>query len=553
MTTRPFAIAAAAALLAASGYGLFLLGERHATAMPAAAAAKPAASAPAAVPQTLAEGQAATQRHLAAGLKAGDIDPANGRRILYYHDPMVPGNRFDAPGKSPFMDMVMTPVYADGGADAGTVAVSPRIQQNLGVRTAVVTEGSLSSELSAVGSIAFNERDQDVVQARATGFVERLHVRATLDPIAKGQALADLYVPDWIAAQEEFLSLQRMPSPDLAALRDGARQRMRQVGMSDEQIRLVESTGKTQPRMTLRAPIGGVLVELNAREGMTVMPGATLFRINGLGSVWAVADVPETQAAGLRPGAKVRARSGAFAGTDFDGKVQAILPQVDPATRTLKARVELANPGGRLVPGMFVTMLFTQPSSDKAVLIPSEALIQTGKRSVVLLAEDGGHFRPVDVQAGAEVGGQTQVLRGLRPGQRVVVSSQFLVDSEATLKGVETRLAAPATNDTAAGPPPPPSASAVRPQAPAASVLAARYEATAKVEAIGPGALTLSHTAIPALGWDPMTMDFKRPPGALPAGLAVGDRVSFEFTLAADHSAQLTRVTRLGAAPGSKQ
>jgi Cu(I)/Ag(I) efflux system membrane fusion protein len=551
MTTRPFAIAAVAAILAASGYGLFLFGERHAASMPAspALATTPAASAPGAVPQTLAEGQAATQRHLAGGLKAGDIDPANGRRILYYHDPMVPGNRFDAPGKSPFMDMVMTPVYADGGADAGTVTVSPRIQQNLGVRTALVTEGSLSPELSAVGSIAFNERVQDVVQARATGFVEHLHVRATLDPVAKGQALADLYVPDWIAAQEEFLSLQRMPAPDLAALRDGARQRMRQVGMSDEQIRLVESTGRTQPRMTLRAPIGGVLVELNAREGMTVMPGATLFRINGLGTVWAVAEVPETQAAALRPGAKVRARSGAFAGTDFDGKLQAILPQVDPATRTLKARVELANPGARLVPGMFVTMQFTDPRPGKAVLIPSEALIQTGRRSVVMLAEDGGHFRPVDVQAGAEAGGQTQVLRGLEPGQRVVVSSQFLIDSEATLKGVEARLGEPANSALPAGSPLSSPASAAQPPVHAA---ATRYEATAKVEAIGQHALTLSHTAIPALGWDPMTMDFERPPGGLPAGLAVGDRVSFEFTLGDDHSARLTRVTRLGAAPGSK-
>ncbi|REV34523.1 efflux RND transporter periplasmic adaptor subunit, partial [Mycobacterium tuberculosis] len=139
----------------------------------------------------------------------------------------------------------------------------------------------------AAGSIAFNERDQAFVQARSTGYVEKLFVRATLDPVSKGQPLAELYVPDWVAAQEEFLSVRRMQGTDLAVLVDGARQRMRQVGMTDEQIRLVEHAGRVQPRITLVAPTSGVIVELTAREGMTVMPGATLFRINGLSTVWA--------------------------------------------------------------------------------------------------------------------------------------------------------------------------------------------------------------------------------------------------------------------------
>src|SRR5882672_6055014 len=198
------------------------------------------------------------------------MDPANGRKILYYHDPMVPGNKFDKPAKSPFMDMMLVPVYADGDSDQGKVTVSPRIQQNLGVRTAVVTEGKLMPQVATVGSIAFNERDQASVQARATGYVERLHVRATLDRVGKGQPLVDLYVPDWVAAQEEFLSLKRMEGTDVADLVNGARQRMRQAGMSEDQIRLVERTGKTQARTTIVAPIGGVVVELSAREGMTV-------------------------------------------------------------------------------------------------------------------------------------------------------------------------------------------------------------------------------------------------------------------------------------------
>ena len=434
----------AAATLAGGGYGLYSFGvKRGMTAAPMAAAAPASATppaAPGAAPQGVADGEDATRRHIQAGLKAGDVDPATGRRILYYHDPMVPGNKFDKPAKSPFMDMMLVPVYAGAEGDEGKVTVSPRIQQNLGMRTAQVVEGMLSPQVAAVGSIAFNERDQAVVQARATGYVERLHVRATLDRVAIGQPLAELHVPDWIAAQEEFLSVRRMQGTDLSGLVDAARQRMRQVGMSDGQIRLVESSGRTQPRITLTAPIGGVVTELTAREGMTVMSGAMLFRINGLSTVWANAEVPESQAALLRSGAKVQARSPAVPGVSFDGKVQVLLPEVNPATRTLKARVELANPGSRLVPGMSVTMNFMDTRPEKALLVPTEAVIQTGKRTVVMLAEDNGRFRPVEVEAGIESGGQTEIKRGLQAGQRVVVSSQFLIASEASLRGVEARL-----------------------------------------------------------------------------------------------------------------
>jgi Cu(I)/Ag(I) efflux system membrane fusion protein len=303
----------AAGLFGAGGYGLYMFGMQRGMGMAAGASGgtpsdSGGAVALAAGAQGAPEGEDATRRHIQAGLKAGDIDPVNGKKILYYHDPMVPGNKFDKPAKSPFMDMMLSPVFADGDADQGKVTVSPRIQQNLGVRTAAVTEGKLSPQVSAVGAIAFNERDQAIVQARATGYVERLLVRATLDRVAKGQPLAELYVPDWIAAQEEFLSVRRMQGTDLAVLVDAARQRMRQVGMNDEQIRLVENTGQTQPRITLVAPLGGVVVELMAREGMTVMSGMTLFRINGLSTVWANAEVPESQSALLRPGAKVQAR-----------------------------------------------------------------------------------------------------------------------------------------------------------------------------------------------------------------------------------------------------
>jgi membrane fusion protein, copper/silver efflux system len=543
MNKKLVAIAVAlAAVIAIGGYAAFELGMRRGSSMaaqsgPAAPATQAASASQGAVPQSIAEGEEATRRHIAAGIKAGDIDPVTGRKILYYHDPMVPGNKFDKPAKSPFMDMMLVPVYADGGTDQGNVTVSPRIQQNLGVRTALVTEGALSPQVAAVGSIAFNERTQAIVQARAAGFVERLYVRATLDRVGKGQPLVDIYVPDWVAAQDEFLSLRRMQGSDLAGLVNAARQRMRLAGMSEDQIRLVERTGRTQARTTIHAPVGGLVVELAVREGMAVMPGATLFRINGFSTVWANAEVPESQAALLRPGTKVRAQTPAAPGTWFEGQVQALLPDVSAATRTLKARVELANPRGQLVPGMFVSMQFMDTRPGKSILVPTEAVIQTGRRTLVMLAEDNGRFRPVEVQTGIESGGQTEITSGLQPGQRVVVSSQFLIDSEASLKGVEARL-----NQA-----PPP----------ATAASAARHEGEGRIEALGKDAITLSHGPIPSIKWGPMTMDFKPPaPNALPRNLQAGDRITFEFYMDAEGLPQLTRVSPMpaqGQAQGSRK
>jgi len=411
--------------IGAAGYGVYRLGLNRGMQRTAAS--------PAASPQ-------------AAAQKPGDIDPNTGKKVLYWHDPMVPGQKFDKPGKSPFMDMQLVPVYADGG-DESAVAISPRVQQNLGVRTAEVKPGSLASAVEAVGSVAYNERDVAVVQARANGFLERLYVRAPLDPVRKGQSLAELYVPDWVAAQEEYLSAKRISvqteAKGLGDLAAAAAQRMRLAGMSEEQIRAVETSGKVQPRLTITAPIGGVVGELAAREGMTVMAGAPLFRINGLSTVWVNAEVPEGSAAQVRPGNPVEARTPAVSGAIFKGKVSAILPEVNPATRTIKARIELANPAGQLVPGMFANISFAPAARKEVLLVPSEAVIQTGKRSVVVVAQGDGKFAPVDVEVGLDSNGQTEIRKGLQTGQKVVVSGQFLVDSEANLKASTMRMSEP--------------------------------------------------------------------------------------------------------------
>jgi Cu(I)/Ag(I) efflux system membrane fusion protein len=446
----------------------------------------------------------------AGAQKAGDIDPATGKKVLYWQDPMVPGQRFDKPGKSPFMDMQLVPVYEGGGGDEGTVVIDPRVQQNFGIRVGEVRKGSLAGGVEAVGGVAYNERDVVVVQARANGFVERLQVRAPLDPVLKGQPLAELYVPDWVAAQEEFLSVRRMTGTRLEALVEGARQRMRLAGMTDEQIHAVESSGKVRPRLTIVSPRDGVVAELGAREGMTVMSGAMLFRINGLATVWVHAEVPENQVSQVRVGNTVEARAPAVPGRLFKGKVSAVLPEVNPVTRTLKARVVLDNPGGELKPGMFATVNFTPAARKEVLLVPTEAIIQTGKRTVVIVAQGEGKFAPVDVAIGVESDGQTEIRKGLQAGQKVVVSGQFLIDSESSLRATATRMSEPqpAADAAASGP---------------------THRGTGKVESIGKDEVSISHGPIPSLQWGAMTMGFKPPPNGLPKEVAVGATVDFEI------------------------
>ncbi|MVW61088.1 efflux RND transporter periplasmic adaptor subunit [Massilia sp. NEAU-DD11] len=488
----------AAGILLAAGGGLFWAGMQHG--MHAAMPAMSGSAAPA----------------------SGDkVDPATGRSVLYWHDPMVPGQKFDKPGKSPFMDMQLVPVYAGDDGDDGKVAISPRVQQNLGIRTAEVKDGSLATALDSVGSVAWNERDLYLVQARANGYVEHLYVRAPLDPVRKGQALADIYVPDWVAAQEDYLAARRM-SADLA---DAARQRMRLAGMTEEQIRQIEKSGRVHPRLTITSPVSGVVAELSVREGMTIMSGAPLYRINGLSTVWVNAEIPEAAAAQVRPGSAVEARAAAWPGMTFQGKVGAILPEIDPNTRTLKARIELANPQGRLVPGMFATVSLT-PAAHKAVLlVPSEAVIQTGTRSVVFVVSEDGKFAPVEVETASEANGQTEIRSGLASGQKVVASGQFLVDSEASLKGTIARMGDAGAADSAK------------------QAAAPTHHGRGRVEKIDPHGITLSHEAIPTLQWGPMTMPFKLPAGGLPRTIAVGDQVTFEIRQTTQGDYQIVSIT----------
>ena len=365
---------------------------------------------------------------------------ASAPKALYWYDPMFPQQKFDKPGKSPFMDMQLVAQYADDKADAQTLRVDPGQTENLGVRLATVSRGMLATRVMASGVLGFNERDVAVVQARTPGFVERVYTLAPGDVLKPDAALADVLVPEWAAAQEEFLALKRVGDSALLA---AARQRLLLTGMPSALIAQVERSGKVQPVLTVTSPVGGVLQTLNVRQGMTLGLGETLAQVNGLGSVWLTVAVPEAQAAAVAPGQTVEARLPAFAGEVFKGTVSTILPQTNADSRTLQVRVELANPGARLRPGLTAQVSLEQGIDQHVLWVPSEAVIRTGHQALVMLAEEGGHYRPVEVRTGSENDGQTAILQGLQEGQQVVSSGQFLLDSEASLKGLDVTPLAP--------------------------------------------------------------------------------------------------------------
>ena len=442
--------------------------------------------------------------------------PTEGRRVLYWHDPMMPGQKFDKPGKSPFMNMELVAVYADESAsstDNGKITISARTAQNLGIRIVEVRQAQMQMGFTATGAVSVDERSLSAVQARVNGYIEKLHVRAQYDTVTRGQALADIYSPEWLAAQEEYLAVKRSTQPGAESIAQAARSRLTLLGISEPQIQRIEQSAKAEPRVTLHAPEAGLVWEINVRDGMAVSSGMPLFRMANLNSVWVNAEVPETEAALVRPGAAVTARAAALPDAIYKGTVATLLPDVNAATRTIKARIVLANPGGRLKPGMFVSVAFSD-GAKPMLTVPAEAVISTGKRSVVIVAEEGGKFHPRDVETGRDSGGMTEIRKGLTAGQKVVASGQFLIDSESSLKTTLNRLQS-------------------APEAPPASATGkpAQHSANGKINRIDAkdGTLELTHGPIPALKWPAMTMTFRAADKALLANAKPGDEIEFDM------------------------
>lgn len=431
--------------------------------------------------------------------------------VLYWYDPMVPDQHFDEPGKSPFMDMQLVAKCAGEDAGGKGVRIDPSLVQNFGIRTVEAQVGILEPTRTVTGTIAYNGRDVSIVQPRAGGFVQRTYGHAPDDIVRRGAPIVDILVPEWGGAQQEYLAARASGDDDLTA---AARERLRLLGMSEGSISSVARSGRARNIFTVTAPTSGAITRLDVRPGMTVGTGQTLAEISGLNPVWLEAAVPETLAAEVRVGQQISATLPAYGDAAFGGRITAILPSADISSRTITVRAELRNPELRLKPGMFANVSL-QPDTRQALLVPTEAVIRTGTRTLVMIEQEEGRFRPAAVRTGREAGGRTEILAGLAAGEKVVVSGQFLLDSEASLAGLDVRPIDEAPDggrNAEEGPAP--------------------HRGTGTIQAIGGGSVTLDHGPVASLEWPAMTMKFVLPARVKAGGLKQGDRVTFTFVQA---------------------
>ncbi len=419
--------------------------------------------------------------------------PGDERRVLYWYDPMRPDQHFSQPGKSPFMDMQLVPRYADQQNEQAGLQVSAERVQSLGMRTTRVTRAAWEENWRLPASLAYNQRQVIRLQARADAFVERVYGHAPGDVLAAGTPLADLLVPAWQAAQLEYLAL--LAHAD-RALQEAARQRLLLLGMPAADIAELSRSRRAAGLYTLRTPAAGELQQLDLRLGMRVSSGQQLALLNGLDTVWLEAAVTEQAALRVRPGMPLRVHLAAQPGQPLEARVLALLPSLDAQTRTLTLRSELANPEGRLRPGMFAELELRLQDAQPSLRLPGEAVIRSGQRNLVMLAEEDGRFVAQEVRLGRDNGQWVEILEGLQEGQQVVSSGQFLLDSEASLRGLASRPA----------------------QAPL-------HEADGWIRGIEGQRLLLEHGPFVTLNMPGMTMPFRLARAELGEGLVEGMRV----------------------------
>ncbi|MBI3438369.1 MAG: efflux RND transporter periplasmic adaptor subunit [Proteobacteria bacterium] len=441
---------------------------------------------------------AGTQR-ASTSLSASD---QSGRRILYWYDPMLPNERYPGPGKSS-MNMDLVPRYADEAPTDASVRIQPGVVQNLGIRTVIVQRAVMARSATAAGVIQFNGRNIAIVQARASGFVEHAHARAIGDVIAAGSPIVDIRIPEWTAAQAEYLSVRSLGG-DIAG---AARRRLVMLGMPASLIDRVERDGAPHPVFTVTSPITGAITSLDVRQGMTIMVGAPLATISGLSPVWLVASVPQSDAGVARPGGRAVATLAAYPGETFSGRIESVLPTADAATRTIEVRIALSNPQGRLRPGMSGQVRIEQANAEPSLVVPMEAVIRTGTRTMVIVANDTG-YAPTEVTLGHQSENNVEIRSGLTQGQRVVASGQFLIDSEASLSGALDRLQASSSTPGAA---------------------ATLHAGAGRITAISRSTVTIADGPVASLNWPAMTMQFSLARAQLAQGLRVGDSVAFRF------------------------
>jgi Cu(I)/Ag(I) efflux system membrane fusion protein len=421
----------------------------------------------------------------------GEAATAKEKTILYWVAPMDPNYRRDAPGKSP-MGMDLIPVYdgeqatTDAPADSDAVQLSPAVINAIGVRVGAVAQGAFGENIRTVGYVALDEDRTSHVHVRKEGWIEGLKIRSVGAEVDRNQLLFEFFSPELASASWEYVRELERGSNGMTV---GARAKLKALGVDDRQINDIRSSGKPAERIRVYAPQNGVLIQLNVGEGMYIRPDQTLMVLSDLSSVWVIADVFESEGGMITPGMEAEAHLDYQHGRTWRGTVDYIYPELDPVTRTLRVRLRFNNADLALRPNMFANVTFKRAQRNNVLTVPSEAVIRTGQSDRVVVALGDGRFKPVEVTVGAQSDGQTEIVRGLAKGDKIVLSGQFLIDSESSLTAGFARMSPP------------------KDETPPIAPLA---ETKATIKAIDgqKRILTVSHGPIPALGWPPMTMDF---------------------------------------------
>jgi Cu(I)/Ag(I) efflux system membrane fusion protein len=369
------------------------------------------------------------------GGPAGEGSPGE-REILYWVAPMDPNFRRDGPGKSP-MGMDLVPVYADEAGDGDAVSISPAVVNSLGVRTAEAKVRPLWRRIEATGYVGFDETRISHINTRVQGWIVNLRVEAEGERVSKGDLLFEFYSPELVNAQKEYLSARRRGGGPLLA---GAQEKLRALGMIPAQIEALEREGAASENIRIVAPQGGIVTSLSVREGMYIQPNTPIMSLADLSGVWLQAEIFESQADWVAQGQAARATLDYMPGTEFNGEVDYVYPVLDAATRTLRVRLKFDNPDGRLKPNMYARVTIYGRLKPNALTIPRSALIPAPGHDRVVLALGDGQFHVHEVMTGLESGEFVEILAGIREGDEVVTSAQFLIDSEASIAGSVRRL-----------------------------------------------------------------------------------------------------------------
>ena len=462
------------------------------------------------------------------------------RKLLYYRNPMGLPDTSPVPKKDSMgMDYVAVYEGEEEGSAPGEIRISTEKVQKLGVKTEAAALRELGRQVRASGRVEIDERRVQAVAPKFEGWVERLHVSATGQPVARGQPLFEVYSPELVSAQREYV----VAAKGVAALKDasaemqsGMRQlsdaslaRLRNWDISEEQIQALAAGGEVRRTLTFRSPAGGVVLEKKAVAGMRFMPGEMLYRIADVSSVWVLADVFERDIGQLKPGQKVKVAINAYPEKSFSGTIAYIYPTLSAETRTIPVRIELANPGGLLKPAMYASVELAVGGREKVVTVPLSAVIDSGKRQIVLLQKDAGRFEPREVKLGARGDEHVEVREGIAEGEAVVVAANFLIDAESNLKAALGGLtAAPAL----------------------AKKGSVSHQARGTLEAIDAknGTVTVTHAPVASLNWPAMTMDFILANPGLADKLKAGSPIYIEFVERGPGEWVITKIEAKGAA-----